>query len=99
MVLHAPCFAQRTQRCDTVAQSPHVCPDTTGLNSAGRYNSWIYFLPLLLPFWKGINPTLFMTAMMQICENQSENHIIYGRLLHKLTDWVPGEHAQEGKRV
>lgn len=26
----------------------------------------------------------------QICENQSANRIIYGRLLHKLTDWVPG---------
>lgn len=34
---------------------------------------------------------------MQICENQSENHIIYGRLLRKLTDCVPGECAWEGE--
>lgn len=82
MVLHAPCFAQRTQRRDAVAQSLHVCPDTIGLNSSGRHNPQICFLPLLLPFWKGKNLTSFMMAMMQICENQSENHIIYGRLLH-----------------
>lgn len=51
-----------------------------------------YFLPLLLPFWKGKKkkPTSLTMLAKQICENQSANRIIYGRLLHKLTDWVPG---------
>lgn len=83
------------------AQAPFA-EFSIGLNSTGRYNPRIYFLPLLLPFWKRKKKKTHIIcemAMMQICENQSENHIIYGRLLHKLTDWVPGEGVWEEERV